>query len=197
LGGLIVQRYTNHYGAEFVAGVAAAKRMYSLLMIAGGAVEASVGTFIAQNFGAKKFDRVKCGVREGLRLMLASAAVIMAVVLLFGRSILGLMIDGDPARVAAVLDVGTQQLTVLALGLPIVYLLFLYRSALQGLGNTFLPMLSGILELLMRIASVVLLTPVWGEWGVYLSDPLGWPPAAGLLTVSYYTIYKKYRREQL
>ena len=193
LGGLAVQRYTNNYGAEFIAGVAAAKRMYSLLMVAGGAVEASVATFIAQNFGAERYDRVRHGVKDGLRLMLISAAVIMAVVLPFGRHILSLLVEGEPEQIAAVLDAGARQLTLMALGLPVVYLLFLYRSALQGIGNTFIPMLSGFLEMLMRLISVFLLTPVWGEWGVYLSDPLGWPPAAALLLISYIVVFKKYR----
>jgi putative MATE family efflux protein len=193
-GGLVVQRYINGFDVEFVAGIAAAKRMYSLIMIAGGAIEASVATFVAQNFGAKRYDRISRGMRDGLMMMLVSAASVMAVVLPFGRFILSLLIEGDPGQVAAVLDVGARQLTLMTLGLPLVYLLFLYRSALQGLGNTFIPMLSGIAELMMRIMSVILLTPVWGEWGVYFSDPIGWPVAAALLLISYHIVLRKIKR---
>ena len=175
VGGLIVQRYVNEYGTEFVAGVAAAKRMYSLLMIAGGAIEASISTFVAQNFGAKNFDRVKQGLKEGLKLAIGSVAVIMAFTLPLGRQILGLLIDGDPEQVSAVLDVGVRQLRLMTLGLPFLYLLFLYRAALQGLGNTFIPMMSGFIELALRIVSVVVLTRLIGDWGVLLSDPLAWP----------------------
>jgi putative MATE family efflux protein len=195
VGGLIVQRYINGYGENFVAGIAAAKRMYSLLLVAGGAVEAAVATFVAQNFGAKKPDRVRQGVKDGLRLMMISTAVIMAITLPLARQILGLLIEGDPAQVGAVLDVGTRQLTIFAAGLPILSVLFLYRSALQGIGNTFIPMLSGFVEMGMRIASVMLLTPVWGDWGVYLPDAAGWVGATPLLVISYFVVYKKYRRE--
>ncbi|MCL2703532.1 MAG: MATE family efflux transporter [Defluviitaleaceae bacterium] len=186
VGGLAVQWYVNRYGVEFVAGIAAAKRMYSLLLIIAGALETSVATFAAQNFGAENISRVKQGVVCGMRLMFGSSLVIMAITLIFGRFILGLLITGDPGRLNAVLDVGTQQLTVMALGLPILSLLFLYRSALQGIGNTVIPMLSGFLELVSRISSVIFITPLWGEWGVYLSDISGWTAAALLLTVSYY-----------
>jgi len=57
IGCLTVQVYVNSYGAIFVAGFSAAVRMYSLLMIAGGAMEASCATFVAQNFGARRLDR--------------------------------------------------------------------------------------------------------------------------------------------
>lgn len=189
VGGLIVQRTVNGYGTEFIAGVAAAKRMYSLLMIAGGAVEAATATFVAQNFGVGNMERVKQGVKTGRRMMLISAAGIMTLTLLCGHWILGLLVEGE--RVAAVLDAGVWQLRLLALGLPVVYMLFLYRSALQGLGRPLIPLLSGFTELIFRIASVLLLTPLWGEWGVLLSDPIGWLPAAALLALAYGTAVRR------
>jgi len=207
VGGLIVQRYVNEYGTEFVAGVAAAKRMYSLLVIVGGAIEASIATFVAQNFGARQLDRVKQGLRDGLKLALSSAIVIMAIALPFGRLILSLLIGGDPMQVnavpdeetrqlmfmqvSAVLDVGTRQLMLMTVGLPFLHLLFLYRAALQGLGNTLIPMLSGFVELALRILSVVVLTGLIGTWGVLLSDPIAWPFAMTLLIVSYFIVLKK------
>jgi len=195
IGGLLVQRYVNVYGTEFVAGVAAAKRMYSLLMIAGGAIEGSISTFVAQNFGAGQIERVKQGMRDGLKLALISVAVIMAFTLPLGRHILGLLIEGDPVQVKTVLDIGVRQLNLMTIGLPFLYILFLYRAALQGLGNTVIPMVSGFVELAVRILSVVLLTRVLGDWGVLLSDPLGWPLAMLLLIISYFIVFKKVKNK--
>ena len=195
IGGLLVQRYVNIYGVEFVAGVAAAKRMYSLLLLAGGALEVSISTFVAQNFGAKQFDRVKQGLRDGLKLALISVAVIMALVLPFGRQILWLLIEGDPAQVSAVLDVGVRQLNLMTIALPFLYLLFIYRAALQGLGNTVMPMISGFIELAFRVFSVMVLTRFIGDWGVLLSDPLGWPLAALLLVISYFIVYRRIKKK--
>jgi len=195
IGGLIMQRYINEYGTEFVAGMAAARRMYSFLMIGGGAIEASVGTFVAQNFGAKQWKRVKRGVRDGLKMAIVSAIFLMAISFPLGRHILSLFIDGDAEQVAAVLDVGTRQLNLMTAGLPLLYLLFLYRAALQGLSNTVIPMLSGFAELAMRIISVVLLTGVLGVWGIHLADPIGWPVAAVLLISSYFIVFKRVQRE--
>jgi len=190
-GGLVVQRFVNVFGTEFVAGVAAAVRMYSLLMIAGGAIEGAIATFVAQNFGAKNMARIKQGVRDGLKLALGSSVVIMLITLPLGRHILSLLIDGDAIQVNAVLDAGARHLLIMTIGLPFLYLLFLYRAALQGLGNTLIPMLSGFVELGLRIASVVLLTGFFGYWGVHLSDPLAWPFAMAMLIISYFLVYRR------
>jgi len=194
-GGLFVQRYINSFGVEFVAGIAAAKRMYSLLMIGGGAIEASIATFVAQNFGAGKLDRVKEGVKDGLKLALISSGIMMLITLPLGRQILSLLIAGEAVQVNAVLDIGVRQLNLMALGLPFLYLLFLYRAALQGIGNTFIPMLSGFIEAGLRVILVIVMTGELGQWGVMLSDPLPWPFAMILLIVSYLIIFKRLSKQ--
>ena len=194
-GGVLVQWYINiNFGTEvFIAGISVAKRMYSLLMVAGNAIEAANGTFSAQNFGAKRMDRVKLGLACGRRLMLISAAIIMAVTLPLSRVLLGLLFDGDPELVGSVLDVGVRQLGIMTIGLPLLYLLLLYRSTLEGIGKPLIPMLSGFVELVFRIACIFALTPFIGELGVMLSDPAGWVGALGLLAIAYYVIIKKIR----
>jgi len=80
---------------------------------------------------------------------------------------------------------------LMAWGLPFLYLLFLYRAALQGLGNTFIPMLSGFTELAFRILSVIVLTQFIGDLGVLLADPIAWPFATALLMAAYYVVFRK------
>jgi putative MATE family efflux protein len=186
IGGLVMQRYINDFGVDFIAGIAIAKRMYTFILIAALAFEAAVTTFVAQNFGAGKLDRVKQGVKTGLLLMLVSSALIMIITFLFGRIILNAMFTGDPATITAVLNVGIWQLTWMTLGLPVVYMIFLYRPALEGIGKPLIPTLSGFAELAFRILSLIIITPLLGEWGVILADQIGWVGAAVLLMGAYY-----------
>lgn len=74
----------------------------------------------------------------------------------------------------------------MSLGLFMLYLLFVYRSTLQGLGDTIIPMVSGIVELAMRIGCVLLLPLLIGEWGVYIAEISAWIGAAILLIWGYY-----------
>ena len=63
-------------------------------------------------------------------------------------------------------------------------LLFVLRSALQGLGDTFTSMISGVLELLMRSGCALILPLLMGEWGIYTSGIISWFGAAVLLAFS-------------
>jgi len=192
ISGLIVHRYINSYGMVFVAGIAAANRMYSILMIVAFAVEAAVATFVAQNYGAKKVERIKEGVNVGAKIAFASVAVIMAFSLLCGKWILSLMIDGDSAQAGYVLETAVRQLWIAVIGLPLLYMIFVYRAAIQGMGRPLIPVITGFVEMATRIVSVIFLSRLWGEWGVMISGPLGWLPAAVMLSVSFFIIYKRF-----
>ena len=65
-------------------------------------------------------------------------------------------------------------------------MLYMYRSALQGMGDTVVPMLSGIVELIMRIGIVLTLPAILGEYGIYLAEEAAWVGATVLLGVMYY-----------
>ena len=98
---------------------------------------------------------------------------------------------GEPGSIEQITQVGYEYLVVLALTVPLMYLVCLYRSGLQGMGSALTPTLSGFLELGLRMVSVVLLSAPLGKWAVYFASPLGWLGAAILLGISYHrTIIK-------
>jgi len=191
VGGLAVQYAMNGYDTVFVAGITASRRLNDLLWIIGSALDGALATFVAQNYGARQLARIRSGVTIGRNMMLAAAAAILALALVFGRALLGLFFSGEAELVSVVLDVAQRQLLVTTLGVPVLYMLFLYRSALQGLGNAVIPMLSGFLELGLRVVCVLLLSPLLGEWSVYLADAAGWVAAAPLLYIAYRIVFKK------
>ena len=81
---------------------------------------------------------------------------------------------------------GYEFLTVMAAGLPMLYLLFIYRSTLQGLGDTVGPMISGFIELALRVGSALLLPALIGTWGVYLAEIAAWTGAGVFLIIGCY-----------
>ena len=177
----------NGFRYAFVAGFNAANRLVGLLELAGASLGNAVGTFAGQNLGAGRIDRVKLGQRRAAQLSILLGVLVGGVIILFGKAILGLFItDSDPVKVAETLAVAYEYLTVMCIGLPMLYLLFTYRTTLQGIGDTFIPMVSGFVELVMRIACAVALPLVMGEWGIYLSEIAAWVGAAILLMWGYY-----------
>jgi len=187
IGGLALQRVVNSFRYAFVAGFNAASRLVGLIELAGSSLGNAVGTFAGQNLGAGRIDRVKLGMRRAAQLAVLTGVIVAAVMILFGEGLLSLFItDSDPVKVAETLDVAYLYLVVMSLGLPMLYLLFGYRTTLQGIGDTFIPMISGVVELLMRLLCAVVLPLFMGEWGIYLSEIAAWVGAAVLLIWGYY-----------
>jgi putative MATE family efflux protein len=194
IGGIIIQYVINGYGTVFIAGVAAAKKLYSLLFIIGGGIEGAAASFVAQNYGAGHFDRIKKGVMSARRIMFAGLIIIIPSMFFFGRNILGLFISGDDAQVNAVLNAAVSQLRVCLVLLPFLYMLFLYRASVQSMGNSFMPMVSGLLEAGLRIAAVFVLPVFFGKWGVFIAEPVGWPVIALQLFFVYLSVFRKKSR---
>ena len=108
-----------------------------------------------------------------------------AVMLLFGRPILGCFLTGDAASVAASMAVGYRFLSVLAVFFPLLYVLYVTRSCIQGMGGAVFPMLSSFAQLIMRVGCALLLTARIGESGVFYGEVLAWMGADLLLFLRY------------
>ena len=186
VGGLVVQYVINGYGFLFVAGFTATNKLYGLLEMAAISYGYAIVTYVGQNLGAKQFDRIKSGVRVSLLISLATSIVISIAMFLFGKPILSLFLSGEQHQIEAVLEIAFHYLSIMAAMLWVLYFLYVYRSALQGLGDTLLPMLSGFAEFLMRIGAALILPIFIGQNGIFFAEIAAWSGAALLLCISYY-----------
>lgn len=191
VGGLFVQTAINGHGTLFVAGMAATEKYFGLLCLISDGFEGAFATYSAQNFGARRMDRLKAGLRCSVRISLAGAVCVAVLVAVFGRSLIGLLVAGETSHLQQLTQTGYEYLVTLALTIPLMSLTCLYRAGLQGMGSTFTPTLSGFVELGLRILSVTLLPGFFHRWAIYFASPLGWLGAAVLLGVSYHQVYHK------
>jgi len=106
--------------------------------------------------------------------------------LLFGKMILSLFISGTPEEFEQTLQVAYFYLTVMSVCLPVLYILHVVRSAIQGMGDTVLPMLSGIAEFIMRTLSALLLPLIVGQTGIFFAEIMAWLGADIILVISYF-----------
>lgn len=185
IGGIVVQSVVNGFGFLFVAGFTATNKLYGLLEVAAISFGYAITTYNSQNIGAKQYQRVKHGVFMAHLLSLATSIIIGLVMIFFGKSILMMFISGNPSQVQEVLNIAYKYLFIMAICLPILYILHTYRSALQGMQNTFLPMLSGIIELIMRVAIALILPIYIGQNGIYYAEVFAWLGAAVFLYICY------------
>ena len=194
IGGMIIQGVVNGYGVAFIGGFTAANKLYGVLEIAASSYGYAMITYVGQNLGATRIDRIKTGMAWAVIVSLATSALIAGVMLLLGQHIIGAFISGTPEEVAAATKVGFTYLSIMSICLPILYILHVTRSAVQGMGNTVLPMVSGIAEFVMRTAGVLILPALMGENGIFIAEVLAWLGADLILIPSYFVMLKRIAR---
>lgn len=192
LGGMVVQSIVNGFSLSFIAGFTATNKLYGLLEIAATSYGYAVTTFVGQNFGAMNLDRVKKGMRSATVLALVTSVVIAAVMLLFGRQITMIFISReDPVLAAEAGNIAYRYLSAMSVSLPTLYLLYVYQSGLQGMGNTVISMLSGILEFALRVSLSIAVAVTGFQYGIFGAEVSAWWGAAIFLGISYFRHYKK------
>lgn len=191
VGGMIVQSVVNGFGVIFIAGFTATNKLYGVLEVAATSYGYSMVTYAGQNLGAGRVDRIRQGIRAALLISLATSALIAAVMLLGGKAILSCFISGTPQEFEQTLQVAYYYLAVMSVFLPVLYVLHAVRSTIQGMGNTVLPMISGIAEFIMRAASAILLPMLIGETGIFYAEIMAWAGADVILIASYFAVMKK------
>ena len=194
VGGMIVQSIVNPLGVTFIAGYTATNKLYGVLEVAAISYGYAVSTYTGQNLGAKKVERIWKGVHISAVIGVLTAGVIAGFMFLFGRGIIGSFISGTPEEMAAATQIGWEFLCLMSLWLPVLYLLYIYRSALQGMGNTVMPMTSGIAEFMMRTGAAFVLPALIGYPGVFWAEILAWIGADLILMPSYYADLRKLRK---
>jgi Na+-driven multidrug efflux pump len=154
-----------------------------------------MATYAGQNLGAGKIGRIRQGIRTANTIGMFTSAAIGGIMILFGKHILGLFLSGDPQEVAQAMDVAYVYLCIMSVSLPLLYYLHVTRSTVQGMGNTLLPMVSGVLEFFMRTGTALLAPMLMGEFGIFFAETMAWMGADVVLTASYFLTIKKAQRQ--
>ncbi len=191
VGGMVVQFVVNKFGVLFIAGFTATNKLYGILEMAAISYGFAMTTYAGQNLGAGKYTRIKKGVHTAVLAGVVTSAVISVCMLLFGRTIVSAFITGTPEEIAMTCEIAYRYLAIMSIFLSTLYLLHVYRSALQGMGDTVMPMLSGFAEFSMRVGAALILPLFFGENGIFYAEILAWIGADLILITSYY--YKLHR----
>lgn len=184
IGGLIVTRNVNRYDIDFLTGYNIAGNLYALLEIAASSYGMAVVAYVSQNFGAGKFVRIRQGVRVSLLMGIATAMCCSFIMIFLGEKIMHIfVITKDVSR--QVFEYGQEYLLILGLFYPLLYMLYIVRASLQGMGNTLVPIISSMGQLVMRVFCAVVLTRLIGYSGIYFGEIGAWVLADIILVVAY------------
>ena len=133
---VLIQAFVNNFGTDVSAAWSAWGRLDGFQWMILNAFGISITTFVGQNFGAMKFDRVKKGVRECLLMAFASAALCSGLLLLFGRSLYHLFANDE-----VVIEKGMEILRLIAPFYVTYTCVEILSGAMRGAGETVVPTL--------------------------------------------------------
>lgn len=191
IGKLLIQGAVNPLGVSTIAAFNAVNRVDDFAFTPEQSISSGMMTFIAQNRGAGKKERVKKGFRYGLAIEAGYWVIICAVILAAKEPIMRLFVaDGDKGMVTA----GTEYLSLMAF----FYLMPAFTNGIQGffrgMGNMSITLISTLIQISFRVVSVYLLVPRMGITGVAYACLIGWSFML-MAEVPYYFWFK--RRHEL
>ncbi len=193
LSNVIIQSSVNFFGKNAVAANAAASNVEVFGFLLLSAAEQAVISFVGQNMGAKKFDRVDASVKNSLIFAGVSTVSFAVVVLVFGGFLLGLFTDGHE-----VIKIGLMKLTILMSS----YFLYVpgqvLGGALKGLGKAVSPtVINAVFVCLLRVVWVFTIFPLRRELStVYFSYPVSWSVTSIATIIVYIRVRKKVFEEE-
>ena len=172
---LVLQALINSFGEQFAAGFSAANKIDTFAFMPIDSFALAVTTYVGQNVGAGRLDRVKTGVRKALVLCIVVCAVMSALVVPNSDFFLSIF-SSDPA----VIQAGRAYLIRVLSTMVLLAVMYPLNNALRGAGAVVTPMVSNIVALwAVRVPAAYLLAHFYGRDALYWAYPIGW--AVGIL----------------
>lgn len=189
ISNIIIQAVINDFGTDTAAAWAAYGKLDAIFWTVCGSFGIAITTFAGQNYGARKFNRVKKSVRVCLGMALGVCGSLIVFLMVFCRPLYHIFTTDD-----AVVDIGVYMLRLITPSYVIFIFVEIFSGALRGIGDVLIPSaitLGGVL--LVRLTWILFVTPMTGELSTLLySYPLAWG-ATALLLIPYYF----HRRKQI
>ena len=189
LSNMILQASVNSIGTDAAAAWTAVGKMDAIYWMIGGSLGTAITTFVGQNYGAGKLERVKKSVRIGLGMYFAFAIVVGTLLMAFQRPLFSIFTDNQ-----VVLDIACTTFSIMA---PF-YILFsfieIYSCALRGIGDVVIPMIMTMLGICgFRILWSLFIVPIAPSMElISWNYPISW----GLTSICF-IIYYRYRVKKL
>lgn len=187
-GTVILQSAINKFGTLIIAGHISARKIFAISNIPLFTLGMAGTTFVSQNLGAGKVDRIKKGVKE-LYLMCTIWGLLCTIIMPFISKALIAAISGSDTP--EILSYGSKYINFMIPFFPVLGMLLVTRNALQGLGKKVLPLTSSIIELLGKVVFTALIIPHSGIWGIIICEPLIWV----LMLVQLIFVFWRYVRQ--
>lgn len=184
IGSIVLQGAINDLGTHIITAHTASRRVFDIMSVTVYTFGIAMTTYVSQNIGAGKPERVTQGVRHANIIVTIISTVLIVLVYLFARPVFQWITSTTEPDIvdASVMYARISVLFFYTLG-P----LFVFRCTLQGMGRKIVPLISSVTEMLVKVLSAALLVPVYQYKGVAFTEPISWVLMTIILATAYYT----------
>lgn len=190
----IVQAICNKFGFITVAAMTASFRVEQLAVQPMISLGIAMSTYVAQNYGACMIGRIRRGVFQCSIISIAMSIVLSSFVYFFGRKIILVFIETDTIMPELIDEIISLARTYMNVSVPFYFALgqiFIFRNSCQGMGNSVIPLISSIAELLIRCFVALYLAEKFGFIGFCFAGPAAWVGGAAVVALGYVYMIRK------
>ena len=188
IGTILLQSAINTLGTTVIVAHTAARKVFELVSLPNSVLGSAMATYCGQNYGARRFDRI----RQGIRASLIIAAVWAVVVFLICHTIEGKLIQFVASTTNPdVIYWGSTYLKVDMSFIVICGVIVILRNSMQGFGDRVIPVFSSCIELAGKIIFAFVFAPMFAYWGIIWAEPMVWIAMVIPLIVKVVHVLKK------
>ena len=188
IGTILLQSAINTLGTTIIVAHTAARKVFELVSLPNSVLGSAMATYCGQNYGARRFDRI----RQGIRASLIIAAVWAVVVFLICHTIEGRLIQFVASTTNPdVIYWGSTYLKVDMSFIVICGVIVILRNSMQGFGDRVIPVFSSCIELAGKIIFAFVFAPMFAYWGIIWAEPMVWIAMVIPLIVKVVHVLKK------
>ncbi|WP_416326193.1 MATE family efflux transporter [[Eubacterium] hominis] len=187
VGIMVLQSALNAFGSTAIAAYTAASKVEMLVTQPFATLGVTMATYCGQNKGANDFQRIHKGMTSCVVMCMVACVIASLINIMGGHAFTQLfMSEADPD----VFQYSQQYLTTIAVFYPALGLLYIYRNGLQGMGESLVPMLGGVVEFIARLVVCLWLPSMLGYTAICMASPAAWVATTVLLLWKYVQVVK-------
>ncbi len=182
LGSVIFQRANNALAEMIISAHTASRRIIGIMMQPLATISTASSTFVGQNWGAKKPERIRMALKQGMGMEIAWSLFGCFIIFAFGGTLVRFT-TGTSNR--TIIDNAVMSLRWHLAFFPALGCLLALRTAMQAMGQKAAPILSSCIELGMKLLSAAFIIPHLGFFGTSITEPVTWTLMLLFLTTAF------------
>ncbi len=190
IGTVALQTSINTFGTNIIVAHTAARKATTMFMLPFSVFGTTLATYCGQNLGAKKYNRIKQGIKQTVLLTFVWCALVVIIAYTIAPAIIRIITASD---IQEVIDTASLYLRVNTSLYFVPAVICLFRNSMQGFGDSKTPVFSSSLELIGKVLIAFFLAPHIGYWGIIIAEPIVWIIMVIPLIINMYRnpIFKK------